>query len=182
MKTAVTSSFEERALSLLSSGISAAKTAEALGVDPSRISQLISEENFSARLAEAKFEALSKHNQADAELDTIESKLRTRMMETIDTVYKPMELTRMLQVVNAAKRRGQSAPENIVEKAQIINLTMPVKIVNKLVTNINNQVVRANEQDLVTIQSGTLAARYKEQTNGTSPKLREEAERVISEQ
>lgn len=159
MKTAITSSFEERALALLGSGIAPVKVADALGVDPSRISQLLSEDSFKTKLADVRYQNLSKHNTADEELDNIESKLRAKIADTIDTVYKPMELTRMLQVVNAAKRRGASTPESIVEQAQIINLTIPVKIINKLTTNANNQVVRAGAQDLITIQSGTLASK-----------------------
>src|SRR5687768_9308931 len=130
---------EDRALALLGSGLPAVKVAEALGIDSSRISQLITDEQFAAKLSDAKFEHLNKHNEADNELDALEAKVRERLMDNLDAVYKPMELVRVLQVVNAAKRRGSSTPAAITEQTQILNLVMPTKIINKFVTNINNQ-------------------------------------------
>lgn len=156
------SSLEERALVLLAAGLPQIKVAESLGVDPSRISQLVSDEEFKGRLVEAKFENINKFNEADAELDSLESKVRERLLDSIDTVYKPMELTRILQVVNASKRRGSSNPAAIVEQNQILNLLMPPRIVNNFVTNINNQVVQAGETSLLTMQSSTLAAKLKQ--------------------
>jgi len=38
----------------------------------------------------------------------------------------------------------------------VVNITLPTKAVTKFVTNINNQVIQAGEQQLLTIQSGTL--------------------------
>lgn len=152
---------EDKALALLSSGLPAIKVAEALGIDPSRISQLVSDEHFASKLADAKYEFLNKHNEADSELDNIESQIRKRMLDSLDSVYKPMELTRMLQVVNAAKRRGSSAPAAITEQQQILNLIMPTKILNNFVTNINNQVIQAGTTELLTMQSSTLADKVK---------------------
>ncbi len=155
------SSLEDKALALLSSGLPAIKVAEALGVDTSRISQLVSSEEFASKLTEAKYEFLSRHNEADAELDTIESKIRAKMLDCLDSVYKPMELTRMLQVVNASKRRGSSAPASITEQQTVLNLVLPSKIINNFVTNINNQVIQAGTTELLTMQSSTLASKVK---------------------
>lgn len=154
-------SIEDKALALLASGLPSVKVAEALGVDISRISQLVSDESFSSKLSEAKYDAIAKHNTADAELDEIESKIRSKMLDTLDSVYKPMELTRMLQVVNASKRRGSSTPASITEQQQILNLVMPTKIINNFVTNVQNQVVQAGTTELLTMQSSTLASKVK---------------------
>jgi transcriptional regulator with XRE-family HTH domain len=155
-------SIEERALVLLGAGLSQIKVAESLGVDPSRISQLVTDEEFSKRLADAKFENLNKHNEHDAKLDRAEDAVVDKLLDSIDQVYKPMELTRILATLNAAKRRGSSAPASVGEQSTILNLLMPTKIINNFVTNINNQVVRAGETDLLTIQSGTLADKVKQ--------------------
>lgn len=173
-------SIEDKALALLASGLPAVKVAEALGVDVSRISQLVSDETFSTKLSEAKYEAIAKHNNADNELDEIESKIRAKMLDTLDSVYKPMELTRMLQVVNASKRRGSGTPASITEQQQILNLVMPTKVINNFVTNINNQVIQAGTTELLTMQSSTLADKVKtmeadrvktyELTNGSGAK------------
>lgn len=159
--TSKTTSTEDRALSLLASGLAPARVAEAVGVDISRISQLMSEESFKSKLNDAKFENLNKHNEHDAELDSIESTIVRKISENIDSMYKPMELLRALQVLNAAKRRGSSAPAQITEQSTLLNLLMPVKIINNFTTNVNNQVVKAGETDLITIQASSLESRLK---------------------
>jgi hypothetical protein len=64
-----------KALSLLSSGVTPEQCALALGLTPSAISQMVSDEVFAGRLAEMKFDALRKHNARDDELDALEDAL-----------------------------------------------------------------------------------------------------------
>lgn len=154
-------SLEERALALLVY-LPPGKVAESLGVDPSRISQLLADEEFKEKLATEKFEALNKHNNADAELDQIEDAVRARLLENIDQVYKPFELLKILQVVNLAKRKGSVLPVGNTEVNKILNLTMPVTIIQQFTTNISNQVTRVGDMDLLTIQSSTIANNLKE--------------------
>lgn len=157
MKTASTTALEERALELLASGIAATSVANILGVDDSRISQLISQEEFATSLMEKKFERQQRYNVLDDKLDSLELQVIERLEDTIDVIHKPLELARMLQVLNTAKRRGTTAPTNVDnEKRTVVNLTMPVQIVNKFQVNAQNQVVRTEGQDLVTIQSNAL--------------------------
>lgn len=161
-QTITKNSVEERALVLLSAGLSQVKVAEALGVDSSRISQLCADADFSTQLSDARYEALSKHNEQDSKLDSLEAKIVSRIEDTVDQVYKPMELVRMLQVVNMAKRRGTENLAPVQEISTVLNLLMPTKIVNKFITNINNQVVKAGDTELITIQSGSLSTKLKE--------------------
>ena len=67
-----------------------------------------------------------------------------------------MEVLKAIQIINAAKRRGVSSPEQVINQQTVVNITLPTKAVTKFVTNINNQVIQAGEQQLLTIQSGTL--------------------------
>ncbi len=66
------SSIEDRALVLLGAGIGGEAVANALGVTPSRISQLLSEQAFSDAVSTLRYENLQKHNNRDASYDTIE--------------------------------------------------------------------------------------------------------------
>lgn len=158
MSTSTSTSTEVRALSLLGAGVSAESTAAALGVSAARISQLLSSEEFSAQVAELRFKNLSKHNERDSKLDSLEDKIIDKLEGSLSLVVRPLELTRMLQVINAAKRRGSSTPEAITEKQQIVQLTMPTNILNNFTVNVNlnNQVTKIGSQNLLTIQSGTL--------------------------
>ena len=78
-----------------------------------------------------------------------------------------MEIIRAIAIINAAKRRGSSTPESITEKQQVIQLTIPIQIINKFTTNLAGQVTTittsdAKEQSLLTIQSGSLDSLIKE--------------------
>lgn len=147
---------EDRARKLLGQGIPAAAVASALGVSESRISQLMSDKTFAAEVQELRFHALQKHNDRDISYDTLEDSLLVQLKRSIPMLLRPMEITKVLQVVNAAKRRGVSAPDATINQQNVVNITMPTKIVQQFTTNVNNQVITAGTQDLNTIQSGAM--------------------------
>jgi hypothetical protein len=165
MSTSTTTSTESRALTLLGSGIAPETVAASLGVSVSRISQLLSDEAFAAEVATLRFESLQKHNTRDSSYDTLEDTLLEKMQDCIPLMHRPMEILKAISVINAAKRRGSSAPESIIEKQSIINLTVPVQIIQKFQTNIQGQVTSINDTSLLTIQSGSLDGLLKEKRN-----------------
>jgi hypothetical protein len=153
-------STEDRALTLLGQGINPEMVASAVGVSISRISQLLSDSEFAAKVSELRFQSLAKHNERDNKYDQMEAQLQDKLSDLIPYMMKPIEVLRAIQIINGAKRRGSSAPESITQQNTIVQLTMPVKIVNNfsqnIQTNVHNQVVKAGEQELVTIQSGRM--------------------------
>jgi len=168
---AIPTSTEERALSLLGNGIAPETVAASLGISASRISQLLSDENFAARVAELRYENLAKHNERDSAYDLLEDDLLERLKDCLPLMHRPMEILKAIQVINAAKRRGSSTPESIIEKQSIINLLIPVQIINKFQTNIQGQVTSietsdSTSQNLLTIQSGALDSLVKGRRNG----------------
>lgn len=171
MTTAITSpkfvGDEARALELLSTGIEAEQVAAALGLSASRISQLIHEPDFASALAEARFSALRKHNETDDAYDALEKELIAQLKRVIPLAMKPLEIARILQVINNAKRRGASSPDSIHAQRKTITLNIPVAVINKFQVNAANQVVEAgtseSSQSLVTIQSGSMQALMKQQ-------------------
>lgn len=154
--TTTRSSAEERALKLLGSGLGPEAVASAVGVTVSRISQLLSDSEFAAEVSTLRYNSLSKHNERDETYDTLEDALITKLKQNLPLMCRPMEILKAIQVINAAKRRGQSAPESITNQQTVVNITMPTQIVNKFTTNINNQVVQAGSQELLTIQASKL--------------------------
>lgn len=162
-------SAESRALELLGQGISPEHTSQAVGLSPSRISQLLSDENFAARVAELRFESLEKHNKRDANYDDLEDKLIEKMRDCLPLMVRPGEVLKAIQVINAAKRRGSSAPSSLTEKQTIVTLVMPTQIINKFSLNSHNQVVQVTADDktqpMLTIQSGTLLKQIKEKSD-----------------
>lgn len=152
-------SVEERALHLLGQGIPAVTVAAACGVSESRISQLLSDENFIAKVSELRFNNLEKHNVTDNAYDDLETTLLERLKDCIPLMgMDPMKLLKAIQVINGAKRRGVSAPEHVTAQQTVVQLVMPNVIMQKFTTNINNQVIQAGDQTLQTIQSSALTS------------------------
>lgn len=162
-------SAESRALELLGQGIGPEQTGLAVGLSASRISQLLSQEEFAAAVAERRFQNLSKHNERDNSYDSLEDQLIEKMKDCLPLMIRPGEILKAIQIINAAKRRGSSAPSSITDQATIINLVMPTQIINKFALNNLNQVVQvtadSKTQPMLTIQSGTLLKQIKEASN-----------------
>lgn len=150
---------EDRALSLLGSGIPPENVASALGVTAGRISQLLADETFADQVATLRYENLQKHNTRDATYDTLEDTLITKLQKQIPMMIRPMDTVRALQAVNGAKRRGQSAPEQVTNQQNIVALVLPTVIAQRFTTNITNQVIKAGDQELVTMQASNLLAK-----------------------
>jgi hypothetical protein len=169
MATSTTSTIEDRALTLLGQGVPPTAVANALGVDPSRISQLLSEDDFAQKVIERKFESLSKNNERDLSIDEIEDKLIKKLENCLPFMTRPMEILKSFQVLNAAKRRGMTQSEDLTQKQTIIQLNIPTIILDKFQTNVHNQVVQVGSQSLVTIQSGEMIKQL--EAHNATPKL-----------
>lgn len=171
--TSTTTSTESRALSLLGQGVGPEMVASALGVSVSRISQLLSDPNFAAEVASLRFQNLSRHNERDSKYDSLEDQLLDKMRDLLPMMYKPLEVLRAIQTINAAKRRGSSAPEAIIGQKTVVSLVMPTQITQifasqntTLTVNTQNQVVKVGDTDLVTVQSMRMDSLLSESKKG----------------
>ena len=166
----LTSSVESRALDLLGSGISAEATAAALGVTPSRIAQLLADESFAGKVAQRRYESLQEHNVRDAAYDSLEDKLLQKLEKSLPLMFKPEIILKAIATVNGAKRRGVASPEHVTNNNTIVNLILPNSIREKFVvsTNLDNQVVRAGEQDLLTMPAGQLLKKSEQKAQEAS--------------
>lgn len=147
----------ERALKLLGDGIGNEIVAMAVGVSVSMISQYCADPEFAKSVAELRYKNLSKHTERDGKYDELEDRLLERMETLLPMMYKSSEVLKALQVVNMAKRRGVVTPESMIDQKEVVTLTMPQVVLNQFnqqfITNINNQVIKAGDQELVTVQS-----------------------------
>lgn len=141
-------------LEMLGSGLGAESVATALGVSPSLVSQLLSIEEFAQAVTARRFARLTKHNERDDKLDGIEDLAIKKLEEMLSMVYKPMEVLRIFQVVNAAKRRGSGADAaaSTVINNQVVNLVLPAAIKQTFHADSNNQVVEVIEGAVVEVQ------------------------------
>ena len=145
-----------RALELLGSNVPQEAVASALGVTASYITQLLSDENFASAVTKLKYETLQEHTARDAAYDSIEDNLLDKLKRAMPLMLRPADILGAIRVVNGAKRRGLDSKESIIAQQNIVSITMPTQIVQEFTTNITNQVVKAGDQDLITIQSGDL--------------------------
>lgn len=146
----------QRALKLLGSGCGASVVATACGISESAVSQMLADTEFAKEVSELRFHNLNKHNEHDNILDEMEVTLAASLKEQLPLLMRPADILRALQVVNNMKRRGQSAPEQLLQQNQVVQLLMPVVITQKFTTNVNNQVIIAGNQTLETIQGSVL--------------------------
>lgn len=161
---------KERAKALLGEGISAEKVASTLGVTPSAISQLLSDEVFASEVADLRYENLTAHTKRDRKYDSLEDKLLEKLERVSDFLVKPREVLQALQVINRAERRGQHEISDSINSTTVVSLLLPTQIVQHFTTNINNQVIKIGEQDLLTISSGQLLNDQKKLTAGADEK------------
>lgn len=147
----------DRALVLLGQGLDPGVVSGATGLSAGRISQLLSDIEFTSEVAELRFKSLVRHTERDQKADTLEDKLLEMLENCLPFMeHKPMVILRAYQTLNAAKRRGATAPEHIAKPAEVINLNMPVTVMQKFITNINGMVIKAGNQELVTVQSSRM--------------------------
>jgi len=150
------SSVEERALDLLGSGVSPESCAAALGVTPGLISQLLAKDSFSTEVATIRYKNLQKHNERDGKYDGLEDALIKKLEASLGLLVRPESILKAISIVNSATRRGQSTPQQVTNTQNIVQLTLPAKMAAKITINIDNQVVKAGDQELLTMQSGNL--------------------------
>lgn len=156
MSSSTTSTTEDRALALLGKGVPPTAVANALGVDPSRITQLLGDEDFAQKVISAKFEALSKSAERDTNIDSLEDRLLDKLRDCLPFMTRPMEIIKSFQIINGAKRRGAQSSDSLAAKQTIIQLNIPQIVLEKFTSNVHNQVVQVGAQSLLTIPSGQL--------------------------
>lgn len=154
--TSANSSVESRALTLLGQSIPPSQVAAALGVSEARISQLVSDPEFSAKVFELRYQSLIKHNARDATYDTIEDKLAKKLSDLLPLMMRPMEVLKAISVINSVKRRGLNSSDQLVATKQVVTLNISPTLVQHFTTNVNNQIVSVSGKDLTTVQSGNM--------------------------
>jgi len=156
-----TSTIEDKALVMLGSGTPVNVVASALGVTESRISQMLSVEEFAKAVAELKFKNLTKQTDLDDSYTDLESELLTKFRKAMPLMTNPREIAAALNIINGTKRRGAQIMDPSSQQTRIVNLTIPISIAHKFISNVNNQVVEVHDESgnassLVTASSSSL--------------------------
>lgn len=126
-------------------------TARQLGVDASYISQLMAGKDFADEVASRRFAKQAGYADLDNGYDEIEAELMGKMKVATKMLVRPGDIVSALVKVNGLKRRATIAQELQSGQQQQVVLNMPVKLVQKFQTNINNQVIAVENKSLTTI-------------------------------
>lgn len=152
------STTDSKALELLGSGLSQSAVASHLGLSEARISQLMAEEDFRNAVVQKRFERAQQFQEDDVKLDNMERKVVDRLNKAIALCHKPMELARIFETLNRAKRRTDpAASQNQAPTQVIVQLNLPTALVQQFRKNGQSQIVEVDGMPLVTAQSTQLA-------------------------
>lgn len=177
------SHIREKAIAMLGSGTPASIVASALGVTESAISQLLSQDEFSKQVTDLRFKNLSRQTELDDRYTSMEETLLTKLEKVLPLMTRPRDVVATLTAINGTKRRGASNLAGTVGQSQVVNLTIPVTIAHKFVSNVNNQVVEVQDESgsassLITASSGSLDGLYERIVGGSGSLGNETPERL----
>jgi len=146
----------ERAKVLLGSGQPALVVAQAIGVDHSRIAQLLAEPEFAKEVAELRFKNLQDQAARDQKYDGVEDTLIGKLQDSLEYIVKPMEIVRALKEVNSMKRRGVLDPTAGQQFNTVVQLQLPTAVKAKFTIDATGIIVSVGERPMVTMPANVL--------------------------
>lgn len=149
---------KEQIKQLLGSGLTPEVVSSAVGCTPSYITQLMAEEDFSSSVIALRSKRLTAQNDRDSSIDSLEDKLIKKTHAMIDdgSIYKPLDIARLMVATNKMTRRGVPAHESVVVQNRVVNLQMPTQVIQHFTLNSMSEVVEVGEQTLVTMPTAQL--------------------------
>ncbi len=148
----------ERAIKLLGSGIGPAAVATTLGCDASYISQLLMNDVHRDRVLALRMEGLQKQTARDGEIDDLEDQMLEKLRELLPYITNVRQALQAFQLLNAAKRRGAAASNDITIQTNIVSINLPPAAREHFFPKMNQQgeVVQVGDQVTVTASLQTL--------------------------
>ena len=159
----------EQVLSLLGEGLSTDLVATAVGCTPAYISQLMSSEEFANEVARRRVNSLQAATKRDNRLDAIEDNLISKLEQNLDMFYKPKDTLAALVRINSMKRRGVGVQQSTVVNNNIVNLTLPKKLVQHFVLSSKSEVIEVEGQTMVTMPAGQLLRKLAVEHKNSDP-------------
>lgn len=152
----------ERALKFLAGGLAPSQVASVLGCSPARISQLLAEPEFKARLAEAQGEPAG----VAEEDEILNNKYLATEHAILDQMRSQIPYAELRDCTNALRVVGERAERRAARKLQeqalrqfessglvTVSLTLPVHCLPKPVYNEQQEIVAIGEQAMAPLSS-----------------------------
>lgn len=147
---------KDRAIELLCQGVSTTQVAEAIGVDPSYISQLKADPDTAAKIAEATAKHTIDDVHHDSKMDKIEALALERIERTIGYANFGQALA-AFKILNGATRRQEKStatPQQLT--SVVVNLTLPAGALPNYILNNKNEIVEVEGKAMVSATAQSL--------------------------
>lgn len=152
---------KERIIELLGNGIPQSIVAQAVGCDPSYISQLMQDEDVATKVALLKVEDIEESITVDNLIEDIELLALNRIKDNVQFA-KPMDALRIFQGMNSAHKRTQESANIGVPTAPLVTINMPQAGVVAFRLSSDQQVVEIDGRSTATLPSKQLLKRLSE--------------------
>lgn len=154
----ISGGMKDQILELLGTGLPEATVASAVGCTAGYISQLLADQDFRNQVLEKRVLALQQISERDSRYDRLEDRLLERLEEIVPFMSRAAEVTRAIQVVNSAKRRGSPLEHQAqLESTRQVVLNMPVQIIQQFQLSPNNEVIAVEGKPMITASSGQVS-------------------------
>jgi len=141
---------------LLGNGLPPSAVAEAVGVDPSLVSQLLADEDFKREVLTAKAARAEQALERDARWDRIEDKVLEKAEQMLPLISRPRDLIAIAQVANGAKRRTGDLGGIGESNAPVVNIVLPNSAVIHFQMNPQAQVVSVEGRSMMPLPASHL--------------------------
>lgn len=148
---------KDRILKMLGNGLSASVVAQAVGCDPSYISQLMQDEVFALEVAKLRCMEVEEEIARDNKYDQLEDLLLEKLENILPMLMRPRDILEALTRVNAAKRRATvGQPQDLGQKTTIVQLILPQVAISKFQLNSQGEVIEVGNRPLINLPAAEL--------------------------
>ena len=154
---------EDKVVDLMIAGVPHGVIADAVGCDPSYISQLAAREDVQERVAKGRVEKAAGRIEHDDSIHELEATALGRLHQLLPLQTDVMKVARIFQIANAAKKSsdvgiaGQAAVP-----ATIVALQLPPEATLTMKLTSEKQVVEVQGRSMVPMPSHMVAAKLRE--------------------
>jgi hypothetical protein len=150
----------ERVAQLLASGIAAGAVAEAVGCDPSYISQLTARPEFSERIAHHKANRVLANAAKDSKIEDLEQLALNKLERLLPMESNATRVAKIFQVLNSARKSNDTPTGQTTGTTVTLNLPEAATVHFKLTQD--NQVIEIEGRSMVPMPSHKVAAQLRD--------------------
>lgn len=151
----MSSATRDKIISLLGAGCSQAVAAEAAGVTPGYVSQLLDEEGVRAAIGKQRAEVVGEQIKQDQTLENAEKRALEKLVLALEYETDTSTLTRSFAVLNTAKRKAQARQED-TQAGMTVNIVLPKAAMLMIQANAQGNVVEVNGKSIAPLPSREL--------------------------